>query len=310
MKKLLIIILCCSLLLVSCAKKPDTPKLQAEEVSPETRVSQYIKDLTTKEMEGRRAGSQGESRAALYLARFYQKSGLQPMGDLGTYFQTFPLGKYEPVLVNDRMTFRSVAGGTVNGENILGLLPGKKTGYIVVGAHYDHLGVINDKLYPGANDNASGVAVILELINQLKGEKPQYSILFALWSAEEEGLLGSNYFCEKSTIPLEQVRAVINLDSIGSLKNDKVITGWSDTENESSRDLIQHIEQEGWQINWEKTENHSSDHASFNKKSIAGFTLIAPNWLERNHTPEDISNKLKIEPMLELISAIKKALLT
>lgn len=308
MKKIFIIILCCILLLVSCVKQP-SPKAQPAEITPEVRVSQYLKDLTVKEMEGRRAGSRGESRAALYLARFYQKAGLQPLGDLGTYFQTFPLGRFDPVLVDERMTFRSAAGGTVNGENILGVLPGKEPGYIVVSAHYDHLGVINNKLYPGANDNASGVAAVLELINQLKGQRPQYTILFAMWSAEEEGLLGSEYFCQKPTIPLEQIRVVLNLDSIGYLKAEREIMGWTALENEASQDLIQSLEQDGWQFIWEKSDKHNSDQASFNKRGIAGFTLISPNWLQQNHTPEDLPNQLRIEPMLELVGAIRKVLL-
>lgn len=309
MKKYIAIILCLALLLAACGKQPARPKPRVEETGPETRVSQYIQDLSAKKMEGRRVGTRGESRAALYLSRFFQKAGLQPLGDANTYFQSFHISNYEPVLVDGRMTFRAASGGKLTGENVLGLLPGREKGYIFVTAHYDHLGIINGELYPGANDNASGVAAVMELINQLKGQKPRYNIVFAFWSAEEEGLLGSDYYCHNPTVPLEETLAIINLDSIGYLQADKVITGWTALENETSRVILDRLQQEGWQITWEKTDKHSSDHASFNKRNVAGFTLLAPTWLDNNHTPGDIPDRVKIEPILELVTAIRKALL-
>lgn len=308
-RKLLALILTCILLLPSCAGQPAVPRPEPAETTPEARISRYIGDLAGKDMEGRRAGTRGEYRAALYIARIFQKAGLQPMGDQGTYFQAFTIGHFEPVLVEGRMTFRSGPGKKVTGENILGLLPGKEEGCIVISAHYDHLGIINNRLYPGANDNASGTAVILELVSQLKEEKPRCSILFALWSAEEEGLLGSDYFCRHPTVPLDNIRAIINLDSVGYLNEERMLLGWTLSENETSRDLIKLLGDEGWQINWEKTEQHSSDHASFGKRGVAGFTLLSAAWLKDNHTPLDLPKKINTKYLTELTEAIKRALL-
>lgn len=310
MKKLKFLALCLILLAAACSPQAVPESGEKRTGEHESRIKQYLINLTAGEMAGRRAGTRGEARAALYTARIMQKAGLRPAGDRGTYFQGFLLGGYEPVLVDKRMTFRSNAGPALIAENILGLLPGKEPGIIVVGAHLDHLGIIEGKTYPGANDNASGTAAILELINSLQGEKPHCSILFALWSGEEMGLLGSSFFCENPTLPLTDIKAVINLDSIGNLHLDKTLLSWSSLENDTSRAFMEVLTQEGWQIIPEKTEKHSSDHVPFNKKGIGGFTILSRTWLDKNHTPGDTVENVRIEYLESLAAAIKKALLT
>lgn len=308
MKKLCLLVLCCTLFLTSCEGAPQPKKYEKD--SPQDRISQYIEDLTAKEMEGRRAGTGGEIKASLYLADLFQQAGLKPGGEQETYFQTFTIGHYEPITQKKRMTFQARMGEAKQAENILGILPGKEPGYIVVSAHYDHLGIIDKKLYPGANDNASGVAVILELINQLKVRRPTYSIIFALWSAEEMGLLGSDYYCSHPTVPLDSIKAIVNLDSVGYLEDKKQLLGWSAKESGTSNELLSLLEKSGWQIKWEGQSGHNSDHASFNKRGIGGFTLLSPDWLNRNHTPKDEIRRIEINPLAELVEALKNALLT
>ncbi|MBZ4653370.1 MAG: putative peptidase m28 [Peptococcaceae bacterium] len=302
------VLLCCLLLCTACAREPK-PQLKPEGLTPEDRIGRYIEELTDKRFAGRQGGSRGEGQAALYLARFLKKAGLQPGGDGGTFFQSFPIGKYEPVLVENRMTFRQVNGKEgYTSENVLGVLPGKQEDVIVVSAHYDHLGIIEGKLYPGANDNASGVALVMELVNSLKGKTPQYTILFAFWGSEEKGLLGSSFYCENPTIPLEKIKCVLNLDSIGNLGKEQVLLGWPGGENEISKGILHAFEGEGWKIHWEKTEKHSSDHLPFAKKGITAFTLLSPNWLEKNHTPLDTVEIIDKAPLGRLLIPLKKAL--
>lgn len=279
--------------------------------SPGVRLSAYTGDLTSNLMEGRRAGSVGEARTALYLARYMQQQGLTPAGTDGTYFQVFPLENYEPVLIENRMTFRNTGGAaTRTGENLLGLLHGRKFSpdqdeqMILVCAHYDHLGIIGNRLYPGANDNASGVAAVMELINELKQTKPRVGVLFAFFSGEEMGLLGSVYFVDYPTVPLENIACVINLDSLGLLSDDKTLMGWPGPENETAAKILESLARSGWKINWEKTDRHTSDHLSFARKNIAGFTLFSPRWLEQNHTPRDMAGMLKITPLADLITTL------
>ena len=300
--------MCCLLLSTACVRE-SKPPLKPEALTPEDRIGRYIEELTDKRFAGRQGGSRGEGQAALYLARFLKKAGLQPRGDGGTFFQSFPIGKYEPVLVENRMTFRQVNGkeGGVS-ENVLGVLPGKQEDVIVVSAHYDHLGFIEGKLYPGANDNASGVALVMELINSLKGKTPQYTILFAFWGAEEKGLLGSSFYCENPTIPLEKIKCVLNLDSIGNLGSEQELLGWRGRDNEISTGILRTLESEGWKIKWEKTDKHSSDHLPFARKGIAAFTLLSPDWLEKNHSPLDTAEIIDKSSLGKLLISLQKAL--
>jgi hypothetical protein len=296
------------LLCTACARQ-HSPQLKPESSTPEDRIGQYIEELTHKKFAGRQGGTRGEAQAALYLARFLKKAGLQPAGDGGTFFQSFPIGKYEPVLVEKRMTFRQVSSKEIStSENVLGILKGKREEVIVVSAHYDHLGIIDGKLYPGANDNASGVALVMELVNSLKGQVPPYTILFAFWGSEEKGLLGSGFYAENPTIPLENIKCVVNLDSIGNLEEDQTLLGWMGGENEISRGILGQFEREGWKIHWEKSEKHSSDHLPFAKKGITAFTLLSPRWLEKNHTPLDTMEIIEKAPLGKLLITLQKAL--
>lgn len=110
----------------------------------------------------------------------------------------------------------------VNPCNIIAYLPGEiGDSTVVISAHYDHLGVVNDVLYPGANDNASGTAVVIEIAKALnaysnKIKRPKYNVLFAFFSAEESGLLGSKYFVKYSGYDLSKTIANVNIDMIAS----------------------------------------------------------------------------------------------
>lgn len=310
MRRQVIIIISILLLLNACSNSPGTIDNNNSQDSPKQSISKHIEKLTDPSLSGRKAGTRGDAKTALYLARYFQEAGLIPLGDGKTYFQSFPIDSYEAVMSGGRMTFRHALGAPKTSENILGLLQGKVQDIIVISAHFDHLGEIENDLFPGANDNASGVAAVLELINIMGEEKPKYSILFALWGAEEMGLLGSSYFCEKPPFPLENIKAVINLDSIGNVEEDWQLLCWSGMESKLSKEILLDLSHKGWQVNFENTEKHSSDHFSFNKKGIGGFTLLSPNWLHENHTPLDTSDKILLKPILKLINDLKSFLST
>ncbi|MEZ4768477.1 MAG: M20/M25/M40 family metallo-hydrolase [Caldilineales bacterium] len=139
----------------------------------------------------------------------------------------------------------------VEGRNVLGILPGSDPAFagevVVVGGHYDHLGsdpagelctrdAIDDPetcatsqgaVYPGANDNASGIATMLEIARtwQEAGFRPRRSVLFAGWDAEEQGLWGSFHFAEAPTVPLEDIAGVLNLDMVGAGADELAVDG-------------------------------------------------------------------------------------
>ena len=182
----------------------------------------HVAWLSAPEREGRGIGTKGLDAAAEYVAAQFKAIGLQPGGDAGGYFQRFT-------------TTRSPSGTPAPLRNVIGVLPGSKPEWAgqsaLLTAHYDHLGLgwpdvhkgDEGKLHPGADDNASGVAVLLELAKAIaSGEKPQRTLVFVAFAGEEAGLLGSRYYVEHPPFPLEKAMGVINLDTVGRLFDRKL----------------------------------------------------------------------------------------
>lgn len=310
MRKFGIILLCALLLCTSCAgRKNRTTETTPATATPQERITQYVRDLSGEEMAGRRAGTRGEAQAALYLAKHLQRLGIKPAGTEETYFQSFPLGEISWQMVGERMTLRrDPAAGGATSENVLGIIPGRSDEIVVLSAHYDHLGVIDEALYPGANDNASGTALVMELAAALKNERPRYTVLIAFWGAEESGLVGSAYFTKAPTVSARRFRAIINLDSLGNLSEKKLL-GWSTSSREQSERFITDLSEAGWEIIWENTTSHSSDHASFGRAGISGFTLLSPQWLENNHTPKDTAKEINYKMLTQLMNDLLTVLI-
>lgn len=180
---------------------------------------EYVVHLADAKLEGRQPGTRGGRAAAAYLAEQFAKLRLQPAGNVNGFEQPFP----------------------PHYCNVLGMIPGSdpelKDEVIVVGAHYDHIGYGRQghslgpygKIHPGADDNASGVSALMELAKAFSflPESPKRSILLAAWDAEEDGMLGSNYWISHPTAPLEKIVAYFNMDMIGHLRDDRLyVYGW------------------------------------------------------------------------------------
>lgn len=155
----------------------------------------HLRILSAADMEGRETGTRGNKKAQDYIIKQFSA--------LSTQQQAFPLGD------------------SVQGLNILATLKGSKypDSFIVVTAHYDHIGIQNDKIFYGADDNASGTAALLTMAKYFSTNRPQHSILFIAFDAEEKGLLGSKYFAANPTLPLQQVTMNLNMDMVS--RNDK-----------------------------------------------------------------------------------------
>jgi len=182
----------------------------------------HVNVLCAHAMQGRRSGTQGEILSTQYIAHQFEQAGLLPAGDNGTYFQTFPF----------------VSGGRwVKGRNVLAKLKinDDANQVIIVGAHADHLGRDPVKgMYPGADDNASGVASVLEVahkLSQMKANsrlKGNKNIVFAAWGGEELGILGSSYFVKNiknHIVKQDKLVAAINLDMVGHSNNRLILQG-------------------------------------------------------------------------------------
>lgn len=209
--------LCCS---VAFAQK--MPKRGYETITEESARS-IIGFLAGDLVEGRDAGTRGGSLAAEYIVSLLQEWGVQPLDATG-YLQHFTAVKNQNNWVTEADLDLSalLARGCEKREmkNILAVIPGKEPGYVVVGAHYDHLGVdstlTGDNCFNGADDNASGVSAVLQIARAVKttGKQPRRTIVFAFWDGEEKGLLGSRFFVKKCSF-LSDVSAYMNFDMIG-----------------------------------------------------------------------------------------------
>ncbi|MDR2953692.1 MAG: M28 family peptidase [Prevotella sp.] len=181
----------------------------------------HIAVLAHDSLDGREAGTSGGLKASYYLRSEFEETSIKPWR--GKYFQSFsesPHGRN--------------SNKKPNMQNILGYIEGKNnTEIVIVGAHYDHLGIrgngTNDNIYNGADDNATGTSAILQIAKAFvaSGEKPGRTIIFALWDGEEIGLLGSFYFVKDHAsyipIPLSAppvIRGYVNLDMIGRNNNE------------------------------------------------------------------------------------------
>jgi len=195
-----------------------------------------IKFLSDDKLAGRLTGSPGADTAAAYLARRFKAVGLQPAA--GGWFQSFTIERDAPVAQHAH-----VAG--LKGSNVIGLLPGRdpvlRNEAIIVGAHYDHLGLggfgsldpdSTGKVHNGADDNASGAAMLIEIGKRLAAAPPARTVVFIAFSGEELGLLGSSHYVKEPIYPLGTTLAMINLDMVGRLRQKRLIVYGSRTAKE------------------------------------------------------------------------------
>jgi Zn-dependent M28 family amino/carboxypeptidase len=190
----------------------------------EESVKKHINYLASDKLKGRGTSSPEEKLAAEYIAKEFKKAGLTPFNQ--SYFKEF---KYK---FNPNKHDTSTAGiEEKTAANVVGFLNNKAPYTIVIGAHYDHLGLGHDhnsldanpsgKIHNGADDNASGTAGVIELAHYFsKNKKTEpYNFLFICFSGEELGLLGSKKYVEQSDIDLKKINYMINMDMIGRLND-------------------------------------------------------------------------------------------
>jgi Zn-dependent M28 family amino/carboxypeptidase len=169
---------------------------------------QLLKDvqtLSSDAYEGRKTGTKGAEMARSYIGKRFKEIGLKSFPLLNSYQQSF--------------TFSGIDDPKIPGRNMIGYIPGTSSKVIVISAHYDHLGVINGKVFNGADDNASGVAGMLKIAAHYAKSKPNHTLIFAAFDAEEFGRKGSEYFVSHLPIDIKRIKLNINLDMISH--NDK-----------------------------------------------------------------------------------------
>ena len=244
-------------------------------------------------LEGREAGKRGGRTTAQYLERQLKAAGMTPGGDNGGYLQRF----------------------SPNYQNVLAVLPGTdpqlQGEYILLGAHYDHVGYGTWRnsngptgyIHNGADDNASGVSALLEIVDAWRRTQwqPRRSIIIAFWDGEEINLLGSRHWVKRPTVPLESVRLAVNIDMLGRLREGRLEVGGTRTAPGLRRMLSSdHLPADMWlDFSWEYKEN--SDHWPLFMAGVPSL-LFHTGLHDDYHTPRDDIEKLNI-PGIRLAAA-------
>jgi len=206
-----------------------------------------------------------------------------------------PEGQHVALAVSIRATRAKV-------NNVLAYLPGKTDEYVIIGAHYDHLGRGNfdslapsqiGQIHPGADDNASGTAGVLELARLLAPQKGQLrrGILLMSFAGEELGLLGSAAWVKEPTRPLEKAVAMLNMDMIGRIKDQKVYIGGVGTGSTLKAAVEQAAEKSGFKIEYSPGGYSSSDHTSFVARKIPVLFFFSGLHSDY-HKPSDTWEKI------------------
>jgi|GEM_PF-7083193 hypothetical protein len=180
------------------------------------KLKTHVNYLSNKKLKGRLTGSQQELTAANYIAKNLKSFGLIPKGNISSYYYSY---KFKQA----RFGGDTVGGKLVSGINVVAYLDNHCDSTVIISANYDHLGLTADQTayYPGANDNASGVAALIELARyfSFNKRKEKFNILFVCFSGHEQSFVGSKSFCEKPTIDFSTVKFHINLDKLGLLNH-------------------------------------------------------------------------------------------
>ena len=195
----------------------------------------------------------------------------------------------------------------VETNNVMGLLPGtgETDSLLIICGHYDHLGATNDTLFfPGANDNASGIALMLALAERLKAEPVRFDVLFVAFSGEEIGLRGSRFFAEHPPIPLDAVRFLINLDMTASGLDGVMALGGVDFPEEFQ--LLQKVHAQLSLPELRKRANApNSDHWFILEKGVEGFYIYPFTGQQPYHHVDDQPETLQWETFKRMFGLIE-----
>ncbi|APZ45259.1 peptidase M28 [Polaribacter reichenbachii] len=278
-------------ILVSC--KP--------EINQQNRIKEDVTFLASDALEGRQTGTEGEKKAAEYISKRFSELGLQEKGTQ-KYLQPFTFKpKTNP---HDEVKFNVNGDGTITGNNVIGFLDNKAENTVIIGAHYDHLGFGGEgslyrdsikAIHNGADDNASGIAVLLNLAAKLKAKNTNNNFLFMAFSGEEMGLLGSNYFVKNPTIDTKKVSYMINMDMVGRMKKDSSLAVYGTGTSPIFKQTLK-SHNDNFKLIQQESGVGPSDHTSFYLTDIPVLHFFTGQH-EDYHKPGDDSEKLNYEGM-------------
>ena len=272
-------------------------------ISYENRIFDDINYLADNKLEGRQTGSKGEQIAADYIADRFKVLKIDAKGT-DSYFQDFSFNKSSNP--HEQVTFEDTDNeNQIFSKNVIGFIDNGAKNTVVIGAHYDHLGYggqgslyVGKEIHNGADDNASGTALMLDLANQLKFDNFNNNYLFIGFSGEEMGLLGSNYFVKNPTIDLSSINYMINLDMVGRLKEDKSLAIYGVGTSPIFKQTI-NSNNDSFNIIENESGVGPSDHTSFYINDIPVLHFFTGQHADY-HKPSDDPDKINYQGVKEI----------
>ncbi|WP_316765574.1 M28 family peptidase [Pedobacter frigiditerrae] len=244
-------------LLMSCGTVKTTP----DTTKTSEQLLKDVETLSSDAYEGRKTGTKGAELARTYLTGRLVEIGLKPYPGQASYEQAFEIKGRN-------------GAAAIQGKNLIAYIPGKTDNIIVISAHYDHVGVKNNEVFNGADDNASGVAGLLQFAKYFSKNKPNNTLIFAIFDGEEMGLQGAKAFVANPPVALEKIMLNINMDMISH--NDKQelyaagtfkypqLKKYLVTTNANLKMLLGHDDPKLGSDDW----TNQSDQGAFNAKNI------------------------------------------
>nr|WP_297306355.1 M28 family metallopeptidase [uncultured Flavobacterium sp.] len=271
--------------------------------------------LASDEMEGRKTGEFGQKMAANFIRDYYKDLNILPAPGTDDYFQKVP-SRAMQALFSPRLN---------DSENVVAFIEGTEfpNEYIIISAHYDHIGMANGEIYNGADDDASGTSAVMEIARlfqkaKLAGNGPKRTLVFLHCTGEEYGLFGSKYYVNHPLFPLDQTVCNLNIDMIGrtdkkykKADNYLYLVG-SDKISSELHNLSENMNEQYAQLilDYElNAENHPeqifyrSDHYNFAKKNIPVIFYYSGTH-EDYHQPTDTFDKIEFDKMRNRIKLI------
>ena len=312
----------CCLLAASLGVQAQSPVEKGLQSINQDKAEAIVEFLADDNLLGREAGQRESRIVARYLASELKEAGIRPLtGD--TYFQPFEAyaverqqkGRWQ-VHPDSLAKLKQGTHRSLQLANVLGWIPGQRADeYVVIGAHFDHLGcdptLAGDQIYNGADDNASGVSAALQIARAFAtaGQKPLRNVIFAFWDGEEKGLLGSKYFLQ--TCPFaKQIKGYLNFDMIG--RNNKpeqprhVVYFYTESHPVFDQWLKDAIKEHGLKLEpdyraWDRPVG-GSDNASF---ALLDIPVI---WYHTDghpdyHQPSDHAERINWEKLTDITRA-------
>ena len=278
--------------------------------SQQTNQESFKKDveyLASEKLEGRFPGTNGEQLAANYIAEKFEKFGLTKLTD--SYFQSFNFTL--PSSPHEEVKFNQDTDTKINAKNIIAFIDNKKKNTVIIGAHYDHIGYggqysldrgINE-IHNGADDNASGTAMLLSLAKQLNNKNDlENNYLFIAFSAEELGLIGSRYFVNSDVFKKESINFMINLDMVGRLNAEKELSIFGVGTSSIFKQVVNSMNN-NFKLKIIEDGTGPSDHTSFYNKDIPVLFFHTGSH-ENYHRPSDDVNLINYKGMSEISNYI------